>query len=71
MFRFFQVTCIILVSLLTTGCPSGTCGLPTPRRLGHYFSSCEKSELTDLQIEESELVFCSQDQVALSNTPSK
>jgi len=54
MSRVFQIFCFILVSLLTTGCPSGTFGLPTPRRLGYLLTENEtgQSKNSELQGED-------------------
>ena len=39
--RLLKIGCFVFVSFCATGCPSGIFGLPTPRRLGHFFTNQE------------------------------
>ncbi|MCK5834137.1 MAG: hypothetical protein KAG98_00215 [Lentisphaeria bacterium] len=66
--QLLKICCVVLISFCATGCPSGTYGLPTPRRLGHFFTSqevdhapkentavCENESLVEEQVVLNEL----------------
>lgn len=65
MSQVLKFICIVLVSVITTSCVSGTLGLPTPRRLGHYLSSHERAQTLSAEMEECELGFFVEEELAV------